>query len=76
MALYKNKDFFEWVDDKAFDQLTSGGNAAPWPGIYRCIVCGHEIAIAGGHILPAQNHSQHPAGKPIHWQLIASHKRF
>lgn len=71
MALYKNGQFLTKTDDKAFDAKHNPGIAAPHPGIYRCTSCGDEIAIAGGHILPPQNHKQHnPANGPIQWQLL------
>jgi len=77
MALYKEPKFIEKSDDKAFDQLNSPGTSAPWPGLYRCEVCGHEIGIASGHTLPAQNHHQHKPGEgAIQWRLIVSHKQF
>lgn len=71
MALFKNAKFLTNSADAAFDQLHSPGTDAPYPGIYRCVSCGDEIAIAGGHVLPPQNHSQHRVGAgPIKWQLI------
>jgi len=75
MALYKYNQFLEKSEHEAFDQLQVPGSAAPYPGIYRCEVCGHEIAIAGGHTLPQQNHHQHsPGQEPIRWRLEVSHK--
>ena len=56
MALYKYEVFLEKSQHEAFDQLSSPGAAAPYPGVYRCHACGHEIAIAAGHVLPPQNH--------------------
>jgi hypothetical protein len=77
MALYKYAEFIERSDDKPFDQLNAPGTIAPWPGIYRCHVCGHEIAIASGHTLPPQNHHQHGYGLgPIQWRLVVSHKKY
>jgi hypothetical protein len=76
MALYKYEMFLQPSQDDAFDRLTEPGVAAPWPGIYRCHVCGHEIAIAAQHTLPSQNHSQHPNREPIQWRLIVSHRKF
>jgi hypothetical protein len=77
MALYKNPQFLEQNDDKAFDSSLEPGVEAPWPGLYKCRVCGHEIAIAMGHILPPQNHHQHAPGQgPIRWRLIVSHKKW
>lgn len=69
MALYKNAQMLKQSSDAAFDQIHAPGVAAPYAGIYRCAVCGHEIAIAFGHTLPPQGHSQHPLGRPIQWQL-------
>jgi len=77
MALYKHKEFIDPSNDAAFDTLLEPGTAARWPGIYRCHACGHEIAIAGGHILPSQNHHQHALGiGPIQWRLVVSHKKY
>ena len=77
MALYKYRDFIEHSDDGAFDKLNEPSTAAPWPGIYRCHACGHEIAIAAGHTLPPQNHHQHSPGLGrIQWRLVVSHKQY
>jgi hypothetical protein len=77
VALYKHSAFIEYSSDDAFDKLCAPGSAAPWPGIYRCHVCGHEIAIAREHILPPQNHHQHKIGAgPIQWRLVVSHKKY
>lgn len=71
MALYKHGNFLTQSHSEAFDATSSPGVAAPHPGIYRCTSCGDEIAIAGGHVLPPQNHRQHdPAGGLIRWQLL------
>jgi len=71
MALYKNGQLLTQSADPAFDMKHQPGVAAPYPGIYRCISCGDEIAIAGGHVLPPQNHKQHnPLAGPILWQLL------
>jgi hypothetical protein len=76
MALYKHTAFVDHSDDSAFDKLVEPGAAAPWPGIYRCHGCGHEIAIAASHTLPPQNHHQHLPGQGrIQWRLIVSHKK-
>jgi hypothetical protein len=77
MALYKHAQFITLSDDKAFDTLLEPGVAATWPGIYRCHACGHEIAIAGTHTLPSQNHHQHKPGiGSIQWRLVVSHKSY
>jgi hypothetical protein len=71
MALYKYGNKLTQSQDVAFDTTHSPGSAAPHPGIYRCTNCGDEIAIAGGHILPPQNHKQHnPTNGKIAWQLL------
>lgn len=77
MALYKYPQFIQKSDHAAFDQLQFPGVVAPWPGIYRCHACGHEIAIAQNHVLPAQNHHQHKPGVgPIQWRLVVSHQAY
>lgn len=77
MALYKYSNFLDQSDDAAFDQLNEPSTSAPWPGIYRCHACGHEIAIAQGHTLPPQNHHQHRPGLGrIQWRLVVSHPRY
>ncbi len=71
MALYKYGDRLTHSQDAAFDATHNPGVDAPYPGIYRCTSCGDEIAIAGDHTLPPQNHRQHnPANGPIKWQLV------
>jgi hypothetical protein len=74
MALYKYGVYLAVSQDAAFDQLNNPNTPAPWPGIYRCHACGHEIAIAQGHHLPPQNHHQHrPGVGGIQWRLVVSH---
>jgi hypothetical protein len=71
MALYKEAKFFKENKGLIFDQKFKPGIEAPHPGIYRCAGCGDEIAIAGGHRLPPQNHHQHTLlSGDIEWQLI------
>ncbi len=71
MALYKHANRLSQSQDVAFDKTHQPGASAPLPGIYRCTNCGDEIAIAGGHTLPPQNHKQHnPNNGPITWQLV------
>jgi hypothetical protein len=77
MALYKHGNHLQHVQDQAFDGIHHPGQAAPFAGIYRCVVCGHEIGTAYGHTLPPQGHHQHSPGLgPIQWQLLvfAQHK--
>lgn len=74
MAIYKYSQYISHSDNVAFDQIIEPSTAAPYPGIYRCHVCGREIAIAQGHTLPAQNHHQHRPGLGrIQWRLEVSH---
>jgi hypothetical protein len=71
MALYKYADYVTRNDDKAFDLEHQPGAQAPLAGIYRCMGCHREIAIAQGHVLPPQNHHTHtPQHGPIRWRLI------
>ncbi|MGF6768877.1 hypothetical protein P3T18_001347 [Paraburkholderia sp. GAS199] len=71
MALFKNGQLLQQSSDPAFDARHHPGTPAPYPGIYKCTSCGDEIAIAGGHVLPPQNHRQHnPLQGPILWQLL------
>ena len=77
MALYKYDVFLEKSEHAAFDELYSPGVQAPYPGIYKCHGCGHEIATATGHKLPPQDHHQHTANQgSIQWRLVVSHKKF
>ncbi len=71
MALYKQGNRLTQSQDAAFDKTYSPGTKAPHPGIYRCTSCGDEIAIAGDHTLPPQNHRQHNSTNgDIKWQLL------
>jgi hypothetical protein len=70
MANYKNPKFLATSTSADFDKLHAPGSHAPYAGIYKCHACGHEIAIAEGHVLPPQTHPQHPANLgPIQWRL-------
>lgn len=73
MASFKYEDKLHRSFGLIYDQELNPGMAAPLPGIYRCVSCGDEIAIAGGHTLPSQNHRQHGLLQmPIRWQLVVS----
>lgn len=74
MAKYKYSNLFTQSDDAKFDTVHDPGQDAPFPGIYRCLGCNKEIALASGHKLPPQNHHQHSAtqGK-IRWRLVVTH---
>ena len=73
MALYKNLDFLTEFksEDKAFDVTYKAGQKG-YSGVYKCTLCGNEIAIAENHTLPNQ-HTE--CSSPV-WQLIvaAEHK--
>jgi len=71
MAYFKYQQFLSHHTHAAFDEKLPPGTATANPGIYRCVACGDEIAIAKGHVLPPQNHHQHPLGVgKIEWQLV------
>ena len=71
MAGYKYGDYLKQYTDSAYDVIYEPGAMAPNPGIYRCIGCGMEIGVAGGHILPTQNDHQHlQLQGRIGWQLL------
>lgn len=73
MALFKYPLNLQVSIDSGFDEKYAPGHIAPHPGIYRCTSCGDEIAIAGGNVLPPQNHRQHdPESGDIEWQLIVA----
>lgn len=75
MALYKDGGFLSQDFGSAFDANNTShpGTLAPYAGIYRCTGCGHEIAIACGHVMPPQNHHSHGLlSGPILWQLIVA----
>jgi hypothetical protein len=71
MAEYKYGQHLSLNNDPEFDRQISPGTLAANPGIYRCVGCGDEIAIAKGHKLPPQNHHQHTREQgAILWQLF------
>jgi hypothetical protein len=77
MALYKYSSALGKSDSEAFDHVLEPGANAPWPGIYGCEVCGHEIATAANHVLPPQNHHQHQYGSGrIRWRLRVTHRKY
>jgi hypothetical protein len=69
VAQYKYASDLSSSNDKRFDDEHSPGVEAPYPGIYRCVACGDEIAIAKGNKLPPQNHPQHTSTAKIKWRL-------
>ncbi len=72
MALYKHGTNFTKVNHPAFDAIHLPGQAVPFSGIYRCVVCGYEVASNEGQPLPTQSHAVHNARmQPIRWRLVA-----
>lgn len=71
MAQYKYGSYLSQSDHSEYDAKYSPGVEAPNAGIYRCVACGDEIAIAKVHKLPPQNHHQHsPGAGKIEWKLL------
>jgi hypothetical protein len=73
MAIYQNLQHFQQFTHSAFNELHTPGTQAPYSGIYRCEVCGHEVVSTEGNPLPPQNHNQHPKDKSILWRLLVTH---
>jgi hypothetical protein len=70
MAQYKHSRYLKQNNHSEYDQKYSPGSQVHNPGIYRCVVCGIEVAAAKGHTLPPGNHHQHAADAAgIEWQL-------
>jgi hypothetical protein len=73
MAIYKYPAAVEQIAGAAFDEVLPSGFHLSISGIYRCAVCGDEIAANKGDPLPPQNHHQHyPGLGPIRWQLTVA----
>jgi hypothetical protein len=72
MANYKHPAFLNQMNSDEFDKLHHAGQLAPWSGIYRCQVCGHECVSTQGHHLPPQDHHTHAQGQPIQWRLVVA----
>lgn len=71
MAQYKYARHLTLAEESIYDFELPPGAQAHNAGIYRCIGCGDEIAVAKGHTLPPQNHHQHlPEAGRISWQLL------
>ena len=73
MATFKYQAALAKHEGGAFDELLPPGFRISISGIYRCAVCGDEIAANKGDPLPPQNHHQHAPGLgPILWRLIVA----
>jgi hypothetical protein len=71
MAMYKNGNYLQQVQDEVFDSDHNPSLAAPRSGIYRCTGCGKEVASNQNEPLPPQNHHQHSQAQgAIRWRLI------
>lgn len=71
MASYKYAHYLTVNNHEAFDTELTPGTISANSGIYRCTVCGDEIAANKGNPLPPQNHHQHnPSQGSIRWKLI------
>jgi len=68
MAIYGNFEDLVNSNDTIFNKVFKPGEPAPCPGIYKCLSCKKEIAIAGDHTLPPQNIVEHDCD--IEWMLI------
>jgi hypothetical protein len=70
VATYQDGQFLHHLVHTAFDAVYHPGTPTPHSGIYRCIVCGAEIASNASNPLPPQNHHQHSDKSPIRWKLL------
>jgi hypothetical protein len=71
MAQYKYGQYLQQNNHAAYDVEYRPGTTCPDSGIYRCWVCGDEIASNAGNPMPPQNHHQHAPGLgPIRWRLL------
>ena len=72
MVLYKDRQYFTHHHSPDFDRKHNPGEVTPHSGIYRCEVCGNEVASNAGSPLPPQNHHLHRVPTlVIQWRLIA-----
>lgn len=73
MAVYKNADSLQQSTHHAFDIPKPPGYITQYGGIYRCTVCGRELAACAGVALPGEeNHVHAPGMGPIVWQLLVA----
>jgi hypothetical protein len=70
MAIYRELTHLKSGYGIAFDTVHVPGDLAPQSGIYRCDVCGREIAIAEDHALPSGSHPKHRNYSNIRWRLL------
>jgi hypothetical protein len=72
MAKYKDLTNFSPSTDDQFDKLFNPGDRVWWSGIYRCVVCGHEVVHVNDKPLPLQNHQHKPEQGGIQWKLLVT----
>jgi hypothetical protein len=71
VALYKRKPYILESDLTAFEVRYAPAARVANPGIYRCLGCGEEVAVAKGHQVPRPEQHEHAAGDgKAEWQLI------
>jgi len=71
VAQYKYREALMQTSNAAFDTKHAPGTTAENAGVYRCVGCGDEIAIAKGHRLPPLSHHEHePGQRKVEWQLL------
>jgi hypothetical protein len=71
MATYKHANYLQPTHSEDFDTDYSPGVPAPYAGIYRCMGCHREIAIALGHFLPPEEDHAHVSQQgDIRWRMI------
>ena len=72
MARYQYGNYFKQTTGVEFNQDYYPGVKAPYPGIYRCLGCNREVAVAVGQTLPPQGHHTHaaPPQGAVRWRLI------
>ena len=69
MAVYKHDNYLRYRNDAIFDTLLEPCTAAPYPGIYRCEICGYETVVDKAQPLPAANQNHKHPPDDIHWRL-------
>jgi hypothetical protein len=72
MARYKHSTHLGTADDKVFDRLIRPGTEVPADGIYRCDLCGSELALTRGSRIPSDHHRDEHPSRRAGWRLIVS----
>jgi hypothetical protein len=73
MALYKYQNYLKVSKNGSFDLALSASAPVPCAGIFRCTVCGTEIALEAMGFLPDRRHHAHKPGEgPVQWQLVVA----